>query len=268
VGSRPLISVVTVCFNAEQYLEQCIQSVLAQDFADFEYLVIDGESKDGTLGIIERYVSSLAYWHSKPDRGIADAFNIGVRESRGEWLMFLNADDYLHDPNALTLLAAQARRYPEADVVYGQVVFVTRERSPTPIGRPYGAPFSWFWLVLWRAIPHPAALTSRRYFEKVGRFNESYLGTDYELYLRGGPGLKAFHAPVPITCMRVGGSSRARLRQVLRDWYRAVTATRALPSIVAWPLYCLFFLRLGAGKVMRHASDSLLGRSTHGAGRD
>ena len=258
---------ITVCFDAEQYLEQCIQSVLAQDFTDFEYLVIDGGSKDRTLGIIERYGHFLAYWHSKPDRGIAHAFNIGVQESRGEWLMFLNADDYLHDPHALALLAAQAKRHPEADVVYGQVVFVTRARLPTPIGRPYGAPFSWFRLALWRAIPHPSALTRRGYFEKVGRFNESYLGTDYELFLRGGRGLKAFYAAVPITCMRVGGSSRAQLRRVLNDWYRAVTDTRALPSIVARPLYCLFFLKLGVGPIMRNAFDSLLKRSTHSGGK-
>ena len=259
--SRPFVSVITVCFNAERYLEQCVQSVLAQDFADFEYLVIDGGSKDGTLRIIERYASSLAYWHSKPDRGIADAFNIGVRESRGEWLMFVNADDYLHDLHALSSLAAQARQHPEADVVYGQVIFVTRERSPRPIGRPYGAPFSWFRLVLWRAIPHPAALTSRRFFDRVGRFDESYLGADYELYLRGGPDLKALHTPVPITCMREGGASRAQLRQILRDWYRSVTGTRALSPVVAWPLYCLFFFRLGARRVKRHVLDFFRGRT-------
>ena len=90
----PLISVITVSLNSADYLEQCIKSVLTQDCNDFEYVIIDGGSTDATVKIIQRYQDRLAYWHSKPDRGLAHAFNLGVEHSKGQWLLFLNSDDY------------------------------------------------------------------------------------------------------------------------------------------------------------------------------
>jgi glycosyltransferase involved in cell wall biosynthesis len=91
----PKISIITVCFNAEKYIEQTIKSVLDQKNGDIEYIVIDGASTDKTLNIIRQYDSKITKWISEPDNGIADAMNKGIKLATGAYLLFLHADDYL-----------------------------------------------------------------------------------------------------------------------------------------------------------------------------
>src|SRR5690606_29310544 len=114
----PFMTVITACRNAAGTIEQCIQSVLGQTLPGIEHVIIDGGSTDGTTKIIERYAPRLAYWHSRTDRGIAHAFNMGLENSCGQWVLFLNADDYLQDSGSLEALAGAIREHPDADVVY------------------------------------------------------------------------------------------------------------------------------------------------------
>lgn len=94
MGSNPKISVVTVCFNAVNYIEKTIESVLCQTFEDYEYLIIDGGSTDGTLDIIRSYEGNVHIrWISEPDKGIYDAMNKGIAMASGEWLNMMNAGD-------------------------------------------------------------------------------------------------------------------------------------------------------------------------------
>lgn len=88
-----IISVITVCYNAEHNLEKTILSVLNQTYSNIEYIIIDGGSTDGTIDIIRRYVNRLSYWTSEPDNGIYDAMNKGIQKANGEWLNFMNAGD-------------------------------------------------------------------------------------------------------------------------------------------------------------------------------
>lgn len=92
---KPLISVVTVVFNAAAYLEQTIGSVINQTYDNIEYIIIDGASTDGSQEIIKKYESCIFYWLSEPDRGIVDAMNKGVQLSVGDYVLLLHADDYL-----------------------------------------------------------------------------------------------------------------------------------------------------------------------------
>ena len=89
----PHISVITVCLNGAEFIEQAIQSVLSQSYPLMEYIIIDGGSTDGTREIVHSYESRLDYWHSRPDRGVAHAFNCGLTQAQGDWILFLNADD-------------------------------------------------------------------------------------------------------------------------------------------------------------------------------
>lgn len=91
----PLISIITVVFNGEKYLEETIQSVINQTYPNVEYIIIDGGSTDGTLDIIKKYEHAIDYWVSEPDKGIYDAMNKGIKSSLGEWLNFMNAGDSL-----------------------------------------------------------------------------------------------------------------------------------------------------------------------------
>lgn len=89
----PKITIITVTFNAIQYLEQTIKSVTEQNYPNIEYIIIDGASTDGTIDIIKKYESHISYWSSEPDNGIYDAMNKGIDVATGEWINFMNAGD-------------------------------------------------------------------------------------------------------------------------------------------------------------------------------
>ena len=89
----PIISVITVCYNAVANIEETMLSVLNQRYDKVEYIVIDGGSKDGTLDVIKKYANKLAYWISEPDKGIYDAMNKGIAKATGDWINFMNAGD-------------------------------------------------------------------------------------------------------------------------------------------------------------------------------
>ena len=95
--NKPLISVITVVYDAVENLESAIQSVLNQTYDNIEYILIDGGSTDGTLDIIRKYDDVIDYWVSEPDSGVYDAMNKGVGLSQGEYVLFLGSDDSLFD---------------------------------------------------------------------------------------------------------------------------------------------------------------------------
>ena len=99
------ISVISVCFNARHTIKSCIESVLNQEYANLEYIVIDGESNDGTLEIIQSYRNDINFLISEPDSGIYDAMNKGLALASGDWIIFLNADDEFFDCKALKNIA-------------------------------------------------------------------------------------------------------------------------------------------------------------------
>ena len=250
---QPLISVITVCYNATGFIEQCMQSVIGQHSCEVDYVVIDGGSTDGTVEIIERYAKKISYWHSKPDRGIGHAFNLGVQHSRGEWLLFLNADDYFCRTDALEMLASHATS-TRADVVYGQVQPVSREPSPRSVCKAVGWPFSSWSFLLRDLIPHPAALTSRAYFARVGPFREDLkIVLDYEHYLRSYRTLKTTFLPEVLTHMRVGGISSDR-NLCLDEMLHVQKLNSVLPPVAQALLGMFVRSKAAAGRVMRTVS--------------
>lgn len=96
------VSVVTVCYNAINVIEKTILSVLSQDYSDFEYIIIDGGSTDGTIDVIRKYEDRLVYWISEPDNGVYYAMNKGINAASGEWINFMNAGDEFVDSHTLS----------------------------------------------------------------------------------------------------------------------------------------------------------------------
>jgi len=119
------VTVVTVVFNASSTLEATIQSVLNQTYENIEYIIIDGGSTDGTRDIIRKYEDQVDYWLSRPDKGVYDAMNSGIKLSTGEWLNFLNANDVFFDSTVLERLAASYLR-ETARFIYSDVMLKTR----------------------------------------------------------------------------------------------------------------------------------------------
>jgi len=117
----PLISVITICYQAEKSLEKTIESVIGQSFLDKEYIVIDGGSTDKTLDIIKKYENFIDFVISERDKGIYDAMNKGVRHARGEWICFMNAGDIFISSDVLEKVASFFHD-PLAEVIYGDHV--------------------------------------------------------------------------------------------------------------------------------------------------
>ncbi len=237
INKFPLISVTTVCFNAAQFIEQTMKSVLSQTYPNIEYIIIDGGSTDGTVEILRKYEARLAYWHSKSDRGQAHAFNLGLAQTHGQWIVFLNADDYFVNSSVIEKIVPYLIEYHDIDVICGKRIMVTRSKDPQimPMFNIFKGCLSWQHLRRYPCIPHPAAFTNRKYFDRVGNFNETFRRTmDYEHYLRGGGELTMQQVPIEVSAMRHGGVSRESIIKTWNETRQVQQQTKALPDCFAW----------------------------------
>jgi glycosyltransferase involved in cell wall biosynthesis len=249
-SAAPLVSVVTAVLNGMPYVARSLDSVQEQDYRPLEHWVIDGGSTDGTVDAIRAREARLAGWVSEKDRGIADAFNKGLERARGEYVMFLNADDELASPDALSraLEFASAAGFP--DVLYGDCDVVDRQ-SGAFLYR-HARDYDPARFLRFAILPHPSMLMHRRYFERHGRFDASYrVAMDYELQLRGVPACGAMRAPVVVTRVRTGGESTLDPRRVMDENIRALRSTGHLGAAGALGYRALYGARFAARGVLQ-----------------
>lgn len=114
------LSVITINYNNRDGLQRTFDSVTAQSFKDYEWIVIDGGSSDGSRELIEQYQDSFTYWCSEPDKGIYNAMNKGIGHAKGDWFMFLNSGDWLYDSTVLQKVFSEPHN---ADILYGDVMY-------------------------------------------------------------------------------------------------------------------------------------------------
>ena len=177
-----LISVVTVCRNAAETIEDTLQSVAAQRNVDglVEHLVVDGDSQDDTLRIVKQF--SAVRCISEPDEGISDAFNKGSRLANGDYVLFLNADDYLYDDTVLfdVVNFIKSNQYPVW--IVGDVA-ESKDGDLTLIQKRY--PPSCWSLMFRNRIPHQAVFLQRNVLDEVGGFETRFkTSMDYDLFER------------------------------------------------------------------------------------
>lgn len=123
--SKPLISVVTVSYNAVATIEQTILSVINQTYINIEYIIIDGGSTDGTVDIIKKYADKITYWVSEPDNGIYDAMNKGILQAKGSYIGLLNSDDWYNLNTIENVVKYITSNNVIADVIYGNIIYET-----------------------------------------------------------------------------------------------------------------------------------------------
>jgi len=204
----PKIAIVTPSLNQEAFIEQTICSVLEQNYPHLEYIVIDGGSTDGTLGIIKRYEKYLAYWVSEPDSGQTHAINKGFRICTGDLVAWQNSDDY-YLPGAFDKIA-RAYQAHEADVYFGHKYNV--DESDQIIRPTCYTPYSLRTHIYeGMAMANHSAFWRRELFSRLGYLDESlHYAMDYEFFLRLGlNGCRFYLVNDFLGCFRLHGTSKS-----------------------------------------------------------
>lgn len=180
---KPLVSIITPSYNQAKYLEETIQSVLAQDYPRIEYIIVDGGSSDGSVEIIKRYADRLAWWVSEPDQGQTDALNKGFARATGEIFAWLNSDDtYL--PGAVNEAVDFLTSHPDVAMVYGDANYI--DEGGTLIGQ-FPARQTDLRRMLRGSVHIPQQTTFfwARLWKQVGPLDPSfYFAMDYDLWVR------------------------------------------------------------------------------------
>ena len=171
MSSQPRISIVTPSFNQAQYLDETIRSVLDQGYPNLEYMINDGGSKDGSVDIIRKYESHLAYWVSEKDRGQVHAINKGLEQASGDIFGFINSDD-LYLPGALAAVADHFETHTDCQWVCGDTVMFgeghTTELIRAVVPKSAAHCLSWAY-----KAPQPGHFWKRELIQKFG-FDEKW----------------------------------------------------------------------------------------------
>ncbi|MEM7313727.1 MAG: glycosyltransferase family 2 protein [Planctomycetota bacterium] len=211
--ARPrLISIVTVVFNRANTIRRAIDSVLSQDYAHVEYVIIDGGSTDGTSLIVEEYRERIDRIICEPDDGLYDALNKGVSAASGDAIGFLHADDFFFDARVVARIAQKFNEHG-SDAVYGDLEYVNEQEKVVrkwQAGKYDRDNFSWGWMP-----PHPTVYVRREIYERFGGYRTDMgSAADYECMIRlmVKNQISVGYIPEVLVRMQTGGQSNVSLK--------------------------------------------------------
>ena len=219
------LSIITVNLNNRDGLQKTIDSVVAQTFKDFEWIVIDGGSTDGSKELIEQYAEHFSYWVSEPDKGIYNAMNKGIRVAKGEYLQFLNSGDWLCDETALERCFLHGFT---ADIAYGNLFYVypdgkmEKSNYPNPLTLRY---------LYHDSIGHNASFIKRDLFQTVLYDEHFKIVSDWAFYVRCAMENREFaFVDEMVTCFDMNGISSINADIAKQE--RACVIKRDIPEAV------------------------------------
>lgn len=203
--SSPLVTIITVVYNGQDYIQDAIESVLKQTYGKIEYIIIDGGSTDFTIDKIRYYEKAITFWVSEPDRGIYDAMNKGVSFANGDIIGILNSDDWYEHDAVESIIEAYCNNL-DSEIFHGKlnvvsesgVLVKTKAHRNFPIIRLLSTPFK-----------HPTCFVKSDLYNKIGTYNISYkVAADYDFMLRAIKNCaKSTFVNKPITNLRQVGVS-------------------------------------------------------------
>ena len=220
-----LVSIVTPSFNQDRYIEDTIQSVLAQDYPQIEYRIVDGGSTDNTIGVIKKYESKLVGWVSEKDKGQTDAINKGFAQAKGDILAWINSDD-TYEPGAVSAAVRYLQEHPDVGMVYGDCNFI--DASGKVIGKFNAAQTSYSLLRQgYSHIPQQTMFFRAELWRQVGPLDPSfYFAMDYDLWTRIAARAEIKYVPQTWANFRLHSSGKTLLAddrcwpEMLRVHYR------------------------------------------------
>lgn len=263
--AKPRISLITTAFNAEKTIAQTLDSVLLQDYLDFEHIIIDAKSSDETLQIIESYrplyvkkgIKLLLI--SQKDKGIYDGMNKGLAHAQGEIIGFLNADDFFACGDILAFVAWGFDRPDNIEAIYANIMYINAKDKP--LRELKGKPFSKLSFLCGYHPPHPSFYVKRHIYEQYGNFNLAFdIAADYELMLRFlyKHTLRSFYIDKCFVKMRTGGASNLNLKNILKANIQCARAWR-VNHLSIFPVFIAF-------KVLRKLKDKCTMLFTNSSG--
>lgn len=238
-------SIITITYNSEKTLEETIESVLSQSYKNIEYIVVDGDSSDGTIEIVSKYRDKISKFISEPDNGIYDAMNKGLKLATGDVVGILNSDDIYFDNNVIEKVV-DIFNQTDSDSVYGDLYYV-KEDDLTNVVRYWESSvfekgsFKQGW-----HPAHPTFFVKKEIYEKYGYFDLSMkVSADFELMLRflEKYNISAKYIPQVIVKMRMGGESNSSIKNIIkgnRSILRAFDKNNIKVNKFLYPFYRFF----------------------------
>jgi glycosyltransferase involved in cell wall biosynthesis len=202
-GEHLLVSIITVVYNGEKYLEETILSVLNQTYPNIEYIIIDGGSTDNTVNIIKKYEHLIDYWVSEKDKGISDAFNKGITLAKGDIIGIINADDW-YEKDAVQVVISIFKSSSETQIVCGKMNFFNQKKCTIMKSFPKR-----LWMGM--SVAHPTTFVKKELYNSIGLFNDNLkFAMDYAFLLKSYyQSVGIFALDHTIANMRSGGSANS-----------------------------------------------------------
>ena len=220
------ISIITATYNSSSTVRDTIESILKQSYQDYEYIIVDGNSKDNTIDIVAEYkdrFNGRLRWVSEPDKGIYDAMNKGIEMATGEVVGILNSDDFFTSDDVLERVAKEFDMNSTLDAIYGDIHFV-KDEDLTKCTRYYSSSYFRPWLLRFGFMPaHPSFYARKEVYQKYGLYDLQFrTSSDFEMMVRlfGKNKIKAKYIQKDFVTMRAGGESTAGVdakKKVNRD---------------------------------------------------
>lgn len=225
---KPVFSIIIATYNSEKYLSRTLDSIIAQNFLNYEILIIDGGSKDRTLAIVEQYKNKIAIVISEKDDGIYDAWNKGVNVATGDWISFLGSDDVFY-PDCLMNYYQYIQANHGLEYVSSKVNLLNMDGSML---RTIGKPWDWKSFRRYMCVAHVGSMHKSTLYERYGFYDRLYkTAGDYEFLLRSRENLKTGFLDKITVGMQVGGVSTNF--SAYKETYRAKITTGNVPKAIA-----------------------------------
>lgn len=220
-SGEPLISVITVCWNSAETIEQTIRSIQSQTYGNVEYIIVDGNSNDATLDIIRKYEDLIDYYVSEPDKGIYDAMNKGLELAQGEAILLLNSDDWYQDDAVERLV--HAWQYSGCDFVGALALYIGEDGNNNVLPS-----MSYDHSVLLRMpLRHETMLVPAKLYDRIGPYDLSYpIIADFDLTVRlFKAGASYFELREPLLNFRTTGVSNTAMEQLHSEHHELLERT-------------------------------------------
>ena len=240
-------SIIIATWNAAKTLKKCLDSLIPQMTSETELIIIDGGSNDQTNNIIQSYSNNVSYTISEKDNGIYDAWNKGIKVAKGQWIMFIGADDCLAKDAIANYLEFIKSGPDNTDFISSKINYVDETGKTLDIT---GKLWNYKRCRINMDVTHVASITNMNYFRRVGLFNTNYkIVGDYELLMRGGKEMKAAFMEKVVATMSIGGASFSI--KGLKEQFVVKRKVAHMPWILCVIIFCVQLLLFYTYKI-RH----------------